>query len=246
MKDSRFMELVNLCVDQQLTPGEARELETELRASPSRHRTYLQYCRMQKACAQLFETERVHAPARPRLSRALADANRKITAAPFRTTTRRWWRTPFAIGGLASAAACVAFVFVLQKNPRQPASATLAPASTVATITQAEPAIFADTTPQVPATTVASIQTQPRRFRLPAITSLSSEQHTLPSPLIEAPRFSWARDLQMRPIRRVSTEDFILDLSRFQKPQIGAAILRIPSMETQETATERTVIEFRR
>jgi hypothetical protein len=282
MKDKRFIELINLCVDHQLTPIEARELETELHASPARQRTYLQYCRMQKACAQLFETERANAPARRRLARALADADRKVTAAPFHKLIRHplpWWRNLFAIGGLAAAAACVAVIFALQKTPRQPgdapavagtatpatfatsvapvAASAIAPAAASAiasapasTIAPA-PAIAA--MPQTPAAAIA-IQTQPKRFRLPTITGFTPEQNTAtatttapaPEPLIDETVFVWTRDLQFRPIRKISTEDALSALRRFEKPRSGASLLLLSPGETQETATERTVIEFKR
>jgi anti-sigma factor RsiW len=277
MKNKRFIELINLCVDHQLTPAEARELENELHTSPARQRTYLQYCRMQKACAQLFEIERANAPAHPRLARALADANRKVTAAPFHKLTRHpspWWRNLFAIGGLAAAATCMAVIFVLQKTPRQPAAAPAAvvaapvvagttphpttpaiaapeaqpqPASAIAAITIAPAS--ADTAdiaamPQTPAATIA-IQTPPKRFRLPTITSFTPDQNTPPKPFIDETAFVWTRDLQFRPIRKISTENAISVLRRFEKPQPGASLLLIPSAETQEPATEMTAIEFK-
>ena len=58
MNDSRFIELLNLYVDQQITAAEATELEAELQENAERRRTYHQYCRKQKACTQLFEQER--------------------------------------------------------------------------------------------------------------------------------------------------------------------------------------------
>ena len=52
MKDSEFLELLNLYLDHEITPADAARLEAEVRADPERRRTYLQYCRMQKACAK--------------------------------------------------------------------------------------------------------------------------------------------------------------------------------------------------
>jgi hypothetical protein len=62
MKDSRYIELLNLYVDNQLTPGEAAELEAEVQRSPERRKVYAQYCRMHKACTLLFEADRELAP----------------------------------------------------------------------------------------------------------------------------------------------------------------------------------------
>jgi anti-sigma factor RsiW len=52
MKESRYIELLNLYVDHRLTPEEAAELETEVQRNPARRKVYLQYCRIQKACAR--------------------------------------------------------------------------------------------------------------------------------------------------------------------------------------------------
>ena len=54
MNQDRFTELLNLRLDHEISPAEAAELETELQRSPARRREYQNFCRMQRACAQLF------------------------------------------------------------------------------------------------------------------------------------------------------------------------------------------------
>jgi len=49
MSEREFLELLNLYLDREITPADADRLEREIRADASRHRTYLQYCRMQQA-----------------------------------------------------------------------------------------------------------------------------------------------------------------------------------------------------
>lgn len=269
MKDARFIELLNLYVDHQLTPSEARELEAELQAGPERRRTYQQYCRMQKACAQIFETERANAPATPRLARALADANRKITAHPFEPRHAAgfapWatWRNIFAIGGLAAAAACVALIYVLRDPaphaaPPAPAAAPAAtiaatPAPPPATVpppaeTTTTPALATATVTPAPAENLFTLQTTLKRFRLPVVTSFAATTDTA---VITVPALAddadlvWTKDIQMRSIRKVTIEDAISGLRRLEKPQIGAALFGIPAAETQHT-TEMTAIEFKR
>lgn len=248
MKDTRFIELLNLHVDHQLTPPEARELDAELRANPSRHRTYLQYCRMQKACAMLFEVERARAPASPRLARALANANRKISAAPSRASAHRWWRGSFAFGGLVAAVACAAVVFVVMKTPRQPEAARAGFA--VAQVDAPAPVALA-VAPQ-PASapdSVITLQPVPRQkyFRLPTITGFASEQTPLPQALANESLFVWTKDFQLRPLRKVSIEDAIAGLRRFEKPQAGASLLRLPAIGSgDEPAEEMTAIEFKK
>ncbi len=110
MKESRFIELLNLYLDQQISPDDAAELEAEIARSPAHRRTYLQYCRMHRACALLFENFR--APAAP-LAQDLHEADGKITAFPSR-------RFMPAVGlvGMAVAAVCMAFVLVERSGYR--------------------------------------------------------------------------------------------------------------------------------
>ena len=63
MKESKFIELLNLYVDHQLSPAEAELLEAEVRGNPERRRVYRQYCQMQKACTELAANFRSQVPA---------------------------------------------------------------------------------------------------------------------------------------------------------------------------------------
>lgn len=113
MTEARFIALLNLYVDQELTPADAQALEEEILRNPARRRTYTQYCRMQRACVAIFESDEAPAPHLARLHEAAEAADRKILAFPEteapRARTRRWspvlsWGT-----GLA-AAACLTLV----------------------------------------------------------------------------------------------------------------------------------------
>ena len=105
MKDSEFIELLNLYLDHKITAADAARLEAEVLQNPARRRVYQDYCRMQKACkilAQDFVEEAV-------------PANPKVVA--FATARRAGSRTGWILGGsFAAAAACVALVFVSQKH----------------------------------------------------------------------------------------------------------------------------------
>lgn len=60
MKDSEFIELLNLYLDHEISAVDAARLENEVQGNAARRRIYQQYCRMQKACKVLavdFETE---------------------------------------------------------------------------------------------------------------------------------------------------------------------------------------------
>jgi len=120
MNDRRFIELLNLYVDQQIDPTEAAELEAEVLRSPERRRTYNQYCRLQRACCLLGDGARSTAPSSAGFARSLRDAERKINE-PHRPV----WRTAYTgIYGAAAMAACVAVVWVV--NRPAPASGSFA------------------------------------------------------------------------------------------------------------------------
>jgi len=53
MKESEFIELLNLYVDHEISPADAERLEAEVLAVPERRRIYHEYCLMHKACSLL-------------------------------------------------------------------------------------------------------------------------------------------------------------------------------------------------
>ena len=98
---SRFIELLNLYVDREITPAEAAELEAEVQANEQRRRVYNQYCRIDRACTVVL-AQGGKVPA-PKLAAAIADADRKVEAFPEQTGGRS--RLVFLGGMLAAAAA---------------------------------------------------------------------------------------------------------------------------------------------
>lgn len=100
MKDAKFIELLNLYVDHQITAADAALLEAEIQRSPERRRIYREYCQMQKACALLAEN--FATPARA--------GGGKVVDFPRAARSPMKFAT-YAMGALA-AAACVAVVFV--------------------------------------------------------------------------------------------------------------------------------------
>ncbi|MBM3852970.1 MAG: zf-HC2 domain-containing protein [Verrucomicrobia bacterium] len=53
MKESEFLELLNLYLDHEISPADALRLEQEVMSNPSRRAVYRTYCRMHKACGLL-------------------------------------------------------------------------------------------------------------------------------------------------------------------------------------------------
>lgn len=100
MKESEFIELLNLYLDHEITAADAARLEAEVQGNPKRREVYQQYCRMQKACTVL---------AKDFADTGVEADDRKVVA--FETPRASFWSPGFlATGGLVAAAACVAVV----------------------------------------------------------------------------------------------------------------------------------------
>ena len=106
MKDSEFMELLNLYLDHEIDAENAARLEAEVMGNPARRRIYRQYCQIDRACSQLSEE---FGAAAPEAGRITAPAG------------QRWsWAASIYAGSLA-AAACVAVFAVLRMRTATPA-----------------------------------------------------------------------------------------------------------------------------
>jgi hypothetical protein len=96
MKESKFIELLNLYVDQQISPEDAALLEEEILRDLRRRKIYSQYCRMHRACGLALKQDQ-----------ARNQAEEKVVA--FAEPRRSHWG--YYVAG-AAAAACVALVAV--------------------------------------------------------------------------------------------------------------------------------------
>jgi len=130
MKDSEFIELLNLYLDHEISADDSARLEAEIRGNLERRRLYQQYCKMQQACRVIAadfgtaESEREPATERKVVPFAL-DA-----VAPAR---RRRAQASLAVGAFA-AAACIALVFVGTKEPKLTPAAEQPAATMVASV----------------------------------------------------------------------------------------------------------------
>jgi anti-sigma factor RsiW len=238
MNDPRFIELLNLYVDQQLTATEATELETELQHNPESRRTYQQYCRMQKACTQLFEQERQAAPATSKLSRALADADRKVVEFPEQRTL--WRQRGVFAAGLSAMAACIAFVLVRQVPVSvSPSVASMPGKATVAVVEQPAPAIQTVAIP--PADPQASELRGTFRMLLPARQFVPVQVLATNNEAVNAgeeqPNFEWMKHVELAPMRNVNADEFVLDANNsVQQPTCLYISNRRPAQGLYEKA----------
>jgi hypothetical protein len=212
MNEPRFIELLNLYVDQQLSPQEAAELEAEIQGSPVRHRTYQQYCRMQKACAQLFEHERTSAPAFTALAQAMAAADRKIVAFPERGTRRAIWPIGFSVAAVA-AAACVALVVGLRTNP---AGTNSNGNEVAATDNRQESSVVASTIAAAAAANSEVVLVANDDFMRvfaahPLRPAADKQEGLFISASSDSQPLEWTGGVQLKPLRKVSLEEFGFD-----------------------------------
>jgi hypothetical protein len=107
MKESEFLELLNLYLDHEISPADALRLEQEVMSNPSRRAVYRTYCRMHKACGLLaadFQKEVALAP----------DDRRGNVATLADPGVGRPSRLGYYVAGtLMAAAAGLAFVFLM-------------------------------------------------------------------------------------------------------------------------------------
>jgi len=212
MNELRFIELLNLYVDQQLTAAEATELETELQRNPARRRTYQQYCRMQKACTQLFEQERQAAPSMSVLSREMAKADRKVLDFPERRTP---WRQRGVFGaGIAAMAACVALVLVRHSSGPAVAPVASTPRATVSEVAVVEQSAPAAAQPvSIPPADLEAkglhrsyYTLLPVRQFIPVqVVTANNESVTAGG---EQPNLDWMKNVELTPLRNVNADEF--------------------------------------
>lgn len=206
MKDSEFLELLNLYLDHEISADDAARIEAEVQRNPARRRIYQQYCRVQKACT-LLAKDYVEQSAT-----SGAPAERKIVAFE---PSRSWGFGVYA-GGLAAAAACVALVFVSRSNnlATNPAAQSSAVAVTPANATSKQPqavqsgAWVDDTTrnfaPSVPA---------PRSVASPVLSLANDAAAGLTNAKPQAidVQFAWLKEMQFAPIQRTPASQLRFD-----------------------------------
>lgn len=120
MNEKKFIELLNLYVDQEISKPEALALEEEIQRSPERRRIYQQYCRIHRASITLAESYKSDAlPQGSKLARAARAMDEKVALLPQRGGRSFSWAWASGLG-LTAAAACVALVVVRSKVPTNP------------------------------------------------------------------------------------------------------------------------------
>lgn len=191
MTHTKFIELLNLYLDHEISMEDAAALEAEIQRDPKRREIYRQYCQMQRGCMQLataFAADDAVAPERRTVTPAARSA---------RTAFNTWTY------GVAAAAACAVFTFVTLL--RQPATN---PEGTLTAATPAEPQTVAVASQPNPAPSVYSLSelTTPRpelhSVYTPTLVNLTTkprEKATLYADASGA-RFDWMDQVKLAPV----------------------------------------------
>lgn len=215
MKDTKFIELLNLYLDQQIEPADAAMLEEEIARNPARRTTYQQYCRMHRACTMMFEQSHPSSEVGVKVAMTAAAAEEKIMAFPTSRRNHAW--VGYGMG--LAAAACVAFVFV--QRSLNPQTAPTAPD----VIVQIAPA------PAVarPDGLIVPVDYQP--------TAQFARSARKVAPAIEGqPSLEWMRQVQFTPMMQVSATEMTFDQQSTAPADQGVFHSRLPIESTAASA----------
>lgn len=189
MTHTKFIELLNLYVDHQISAEEAGLLEAEIQQNPARRELYLQYCRMQKGCTLLAETFRDHAP-----TPAWAEVHE------FPHSRRRALAWTSGLGTLA-AAACVALV-LMNRAPAPADNAANQPVKAPALAQNDTPAPMAQPMLTLPAMEQSHQRLQTVFTSAPVMTNaLSPDQANMTLTAQDLARFDWMNHVQVEPVQ---------------------------------------------
>lgn len=228
MKDNRFIELLNLYVDRQISPAETAELEAEIQGSPERQKVYRQYCQMHRATKLVYESFRAEAPE----SAETVTGNAAITRMASHQKRRpvSWM---YYAGGLA-AAACLTFVVARVNFSPETEASSDAPLALAATEVAAKPAAVA-ASPTEPRAGLVSLQNGlPVEPDYPALlAALRQQERTLAGS-------------QFSPVRFQSLFDDGVFENRQLLPQGNQRVFRGRGAGNQQPAVEFTAFQFQR
>ncbi len=244
MKESKFIELLNLYIDQQISPEETGLLEEEILRDARHRRIYHQYCQMHRACTLVLEN--LGSQAEQASAGAEQVASRVVDLEP---RSRRWGWGYYAAA--LAAAACVALVAVqvIQRPLRKPAAGNVAalPVANPTSLASGLAVAAAPVRMDAPAYQDRGLPTEAfiaRRLSLrspggmPAATSLLIARSASGSPLLQPLPLVNAVVNPPRP----SIEQFVFEPSPAlsDNPQI------FRGRRSTDSETERTAYQFKR
>lgn len=207
MKDTKFIELLNLYLDHQISETESAQLEAEIHNNPARYRLYRQYCQMQKGCTLLTEKFCAEAPAKASVAPAV---RRHRVAVAY-----------YYAAGLA-AAACIALIVVTR-----PAGPNAGPA-----LAASNPPAVRTTMPAPARPLVAEPQEMRTVFTTQALAQLEAQAEGSALFTAAGPSsFEWMNELRLNPVQ---TAPVVFESTPERTPERDAFRSRRPFQATVE------------
>jgi len=236
MNDKKFIELLNLYVDREISSEEAAALEQAIASSPERRKVYLQYCRIHKASVMLAESYKSDSiPEGSILGRAASDADRKIAAYPSRQSRGPAWAW-FTGLGVAAAAACVALVVVRNEGASM---APIAPRDVTFTQTELTSNLQTVSTP-IPITSVTAANRE--RAKVGMFVNAQASMDEMVFAGSNAERLAWMDGVQLPVLHPVAPDKLV-----FEAKQPGRSDQRVfRTGGTADAKVEMTAFEFQK
>ena len=207
MKDSEFIELLNLYLDHEIGVADARRLEAEVQRSPERRRLYREYCQMQKACVLVAE----------QAAEPLAEGRSNVVA--FEGPSRVWGWQNYAVGACAAAAVfALGAVFYNGNGSANAASRTIDPAA-VASVQIADGIAKQAGRRELAQTVTLVHRTAESRNMAVDQTPVFGRQFRTPASSLANPRFDWMSKLELAALQRVNPDDLLFEAKAPSKPE---------------------------
>lgn len=249
MKDSEYIELLNLYLDHEISAADAARLEAEVQTNPARRRVYQQYCRMQKACKMVGTDFQADTE-----GTAVATAKKVVafdpTAIAAEAGQRKRVNGLYTVGTFAAFAACVTIIFVGRNHQRavsEQAGVATPPAAAVVSVTPRS-----DEKPNVTPGTNATLHmvSLPPRSHSPLVGDpLFLTGHTQAEAVRTAAiqqaddQLKWIDAVQLAPLQQRALSEFRFDATlRSESRALGNRSSSAP--KPRETAEEMVTFRF--
>ena len=213
MKDSEFIELLNLYLDHEISTADAARLEAEVQTNASRRQIYRQYCRIQKACrmaAADFQTEPVAAGV-PVDKKVVAFDPVTDGVAP---SHGKRSRGVYAFGSFAALAACAAVVFFSSRQQpaaSPPGSGASAPVAAVpaSAISNPDSTFVVNKTAEPRGLVSVAPRSQPMWVRDPLLLTGTTQAEAMRAAAVNQAnaQLAWIHAVQLAPLQQRAADN---------------------------------------
>ena len=210
MNDTKFIELLNLYLDHEISAEDATRLEAEVQSNPQRRRLYHDYCRMQKGCQLL---------ARDFAGEAAAGIDKKIV--DFETARATRSSGLYVAAGFAAAAACVALIFI-SRSREAVAPQQIVPATAIAAVSKP----MAPATEEISPSAITKVEITPaireNLQRALAQNAMGLSQSANPAATFasieQQQQFAWIYNTRLDPLQNLPAETLKFDARPTLRP----------------------------